>query len=261
MAMPFPGWCISSSNLFNQGEPALWELLGRLQPKYRLKYVWEKAKGSFVCAETEQPEDEAVASPLGHGGCGHRQPLIRKEGLKMFTVDKKAADDEDSKAKKASICLNHPYGIFSRVNACRYFKQDGAVRPPEKRIMTALDCYNVLKKIPADDMEAMGLSAEFARPEWMILTVLPVPPAAVRPSVASPGKASAQDDLTYKLAEIIKANGSVQKAEQEGSPHYIINNFVELLQVRIDVGVNIWLESQLTRSCQRLVPCLYLYGQ
>jgi hypothetical protein len=77
----------------------------------------------------------------------------------------------------------------------------------------------------------MGLSAEFARPEWMILTVLPVPPAPVRPSVASPGKASAQDDLTYKLAEIIKANGSVEKAEQEGSPQYIINNFVELLQV------------------------------
>jgi DNA-directed RNA polymerase II subunit RPB1 len=80
-------------------------------------------------------------------------------------------------------------------------------------------------------MDAMGLSAEFARPEWMILTVLPVPPAPVRPSVASPGKASAQDDLTYKLAEIIKANGSVEKAEQEGSPQYIINNFVELLQV------------------------------
>jgi DNA-directed RNA polymerase II subunit RPB1 len=83
----------------------------------------------------------------------------------------------------------------------------------------------------ATDMEILGLSEEFARPDWMILTVLPVPPAPVRPSVVSPGKASAQDDLTYKLAEIIKANASLQKAEQEGSPGYIINQFIELLQV------------------------------
>lgn len=197
--------------LDQQGEPALWELLGRLQPKYRLKYVWERAKTTFVCAENDPVEDDALAPVvLGHGGCGHRQPLIRKEGLKMFTVDKKTDEDGDEKGKK-----------------------EGAVRPAEKRIMTAQECYNILKKIPADDMEAMGLSAEFARPEWMILTVLPVPPAPVRPSVVSPGKASAQDDLTYKLAEIIKANGSVQKAEQEGSPHYIINNFVELLQYHV----------------------------
>ena len=195
----------------SQSEPALWELLGRLQPKYRLKYVWEKAKGSLVCAETD-PADEENPVPTGHGGCGHRQPLVRKEGLKMFTVDKRQGEEEDAVRKK-----------------------EGAVRPAEKRLFSALDCYNLLKKIPAEDMEAMGLSAEFARPEWMILTVLPVPPAPVRPSVASPGKASAQDDLTYKLAEIIKANGSVQKAEQEGSPHYIINNFVELLQVRTDI--------------------------
>jgi len=111
--------------------------------------------------------------------------------------------------------------------------QEGPAKPAtDKHFYSAFDCYNLLKKIPAEDMDAMGLSAEFARPEWMILTVLPVPPAPVRPSVASPGKASAQDDLTYKLAEIIKANGSVEKAEQEGSPQYIINNFVELLQVR-----------------------------
>lgn len=52
----------------SQSEPALWELLGRLQPKYRLKYVWEKAKGSLVCAETD-PADEENPVPTGHGGC------------------------------------------------------------------------------------------------------------------------------------------------------------------------------------------------
>ena len=214
-------------------EPGLWELLARLQPKYRLKYVWEKAKSTFVCAETD-PADEDNPMPIGHNGCGHRQPLIRKEGLKMFTVDKRVGEEEDSKKKKVRSSPARATFVTHMLIAAHtgIHRQEGPAKPAtDKHFYSAFDCYNLLKKIPADDMDAMGLSAEFARPEWMILTVLPVPPAPVRPSVASPGKASAQDDLTYKLAEIIKANGSVEKAEQEGSPQYIINNFVELLQV------------------------------
>jgi hypothetical protein len=81
-------------------EPGLWELLERVQPKYRLKYVWEKTKGVFVCAETD-PADEDNPMPVsGHNGCGHRQPLIRKDGLKLFTVDKKLGEDEETKNTK-----------------------------------------------------------------------------------------------------------------------------------------------------------------
>jgi DNA-directed RNA polymerase II subunit RPB1 len=91
-------------------EPGLWELLARLQPKYRLKYVWEKAKGTFVCAESDPTEeDHQAAIPTGHNGCGHRQPLIRKEGLKMFTVDKRLGEDDDAKKKKVSA-MKHLVG-------------------------------------------------------------------------------------------------------------------------------------------------------
>ena len=113
-----------------------------------------------------------------------------------------------------------------------YREQDYAPAVAERRPMTAQEVHAILKKIPPPDMQWLGLNAEFARPDWMILTVLPVPPAPVRPSVTSPGKASAQDDLTYKLADIIKANATVQKCEQEGSPSYVTNGYVELLQVR-----------------------------
>jgi hypothetical protein len=69
-------------------EPGLWELLARLQPKYRLKYVWEKAKGTFVCAESDPAEEENQASiPTGHNGCGH----------------KRLGEDDDAKKKKAGI--------------------------------------------------------------------------------------------------------------------------------------------------------------
>jgi DNA-directed RNA polymerase II subunit RPB1 len=106
-------------------EPGLWELLARLQPKYRLKYVWEKAKSTFVCAETD-PADEDNPMPVGHNGCGHRQPLIRKEGLKMFTVDKRIGEEEDSKKKKVRIV----------VNTCRHHVP-GRLTPLRRRSITA----------------------------------------------------------------------------------------------------------------------------
>jgi DNA-directed RNA polymerase II subunit RPB1 len=92
--------------------------------------------------------------------------------------------------------------------------------------------YNTLKKISEDHLELMGLSADYARPEWMILTVLPVPPPPVRPSIAvDGGTMRSEDDLTYKLADIIKASGWVRKHEQEGAPAHVINEFEQLLQV------------------------------
>jgi DNA-directed RNA polymerase II subunit RPB1 len=42
---------------------------------------------------------------------------------------------------------------------------------------------NVLKRISDEDCLLLGLSAKYARPDWMILQVLPIPPPPVRPSV------------------------------------------------------------------------------
>jgi hypothetical protein len=41
-----------------------------------------------------------------------------------------------------------------------------------------------------------------------------------------------EDDLTYKLAEIIRTNMSLRKYEEEGAPAHIISEFEALLQVR-----------------------------
>ena len=57
----------------------------------------------------------------------------------------------------------------------------------EKKAFPASEVYTLLKKISDADIELMGLSCEYARPDWMILTVLPVPPPPVRPGVAMDG--------------------------------------------------------------------------
>lgn len=42
-----------------------------------------------------------------------------------------------------------------------------------------------------------------------------------------------EDDLTHKLAEIIKANKRVKKQEENGAPQHILKELVALLQFHI----------------------------
>ena len=147
------------------------------------------------------PEPDSV----GHGGCGHTQPVIRREGLKMYASWKKGKDDdEEGEGSKGG--------------------------QPEKRILPASEALQILKKISDEDIELMGLSTFEARPEWMIISVLPVAPPPVRPGVAEGGAAKGEDDLTYKLADIIKASTQLKKFEQEGAPAHIVGEFEDLLQ-------------------------------
>lgn len=105
---------------------------------------------------------------------------------------------------------------------------------PEKRLFTPEDIYKMLQKIPAEDLQIMGLNAEFARPDWMILTVLPVPPAAVRPSISIDGGAMrSEDDLTYKLAQILKTSAMVRRLESEGVPPTVVSEHFDLLQYHV----------------------------
>lgn len=42
-----------------------------------------------------------------------------------------------------------------------------------------------------------------------------------------------EDDLTFKLAEIIRANNALKRQEQNGAPQHIINEFSQLVQYHI----------------------------
>lgn len=103
---------------------------------------------------------------------------------------------------------------------------------PDRKPLTASTAHTLLRKIPISDLHILGLNPSEAHPSWMILTVLPVPPPPVRPSIAVDGGAMrGEDDLTYKLAEIIRANMSLRKFEEEGAPGHVVAEFETLLQV------------------------------
>jgi DNA-directed RNA polymerase II subunit RPB1 len=60
--------------------------------------VWNHCKSKMVCEADEQRDEgdpDGDEPKKGHGGCGHLQPVIRKEGLKLFLQYKKAKDDDE----------------------------------------------------------------------------------------------------------------------------------------------------------------------
>jgi DNA-directed RNA polymerase beta' subunit len=82
--------------------------------------------------------------------------------------------------------------------------KDGKVLKTQN--FTPLICYQIFKKIKDEDVDFLGLSHKFSRPEWMIITSLAVPPPSVRPSVRQSDNQRSEDDLTYALCNIVKTN-------------------------------------------------------
>jgi len=67
----------------------------------------------------------------------------------------------------------------------------------------------------------------------MILTVLPVPPVTVRPSITLESGQRSEDDLTHKLVDIIRINQRFQENREAGAPQLIIEDLWELLQYHV----------------------------
>lgn len=127
-------------------------------------------------------------------GCGARKPVITKDGMLKIGFEWKEVKEKSSDAKNAF--------------------------PPDarKQTLNAEDVLQILRRISDKDAELLGYHPKFNRPEWMICTVVPVPPPAVRPSVRSETGQRQEDDITHKLLDIIKYNKMLaQKLEKSGN--------------------------------------------
>ncbi|SNZ06394.1 DNA-directed RNA polymerase, subunit A' [Natronoarchaeum philippinense] len=95
------------------------------------------------------------------------------------------------------------------------------------------DIRDWFEAIPDEDIEVLGINADRSRPEWMILTVLPVPPVTARPSITLDNGQRSEDDLTHKLVDIIRINQRFMENREAGAPQLIIEDLWELLQYHV----------------------------
>ncbi|RUM47781.1 MAG: DNA-directed RNA polymerase subunit A' [Hyperthermus sp.] len=105
---------------------------------------------------------------------------------------------------------------------------------PEGRIqLNPFEIRERLARVPDDDAILLGFDPQAARPEWMVLTVLPVPPIQVRPSIVLESGIRAEDDLTHKLADIVRTNERLRELLDSGAPQKLIDDHWFLLQYHV----------------------------
>ena len=141
-------------------------------------------------------------------GCGARQPdRITKASTEALKILMEWKDLVDSGGQEEQEVRRQVYG--------------------------ADDVLRILKRITDEDADALGFCPKYNRPEWMLCTVLPVPPPCVRPSVRNDTGVRKEDDLTHKLGDIIKYNNLVRSKIEKGGSYDTIEWHLAALQSHV----------------------------
>lgn len=179
------------------------------QPRERLATILHLCEKRRCCGSVpseDDADDEQKTDGMSMAtGCGRDQPKYRKgKGVQIlieFTENKDQGEDKKQKLS-AQRCLE----IFSRIS-----EVDGKI---------------------------LGFDGRFSKPEWMLIQVLPVSPPAVRPFVMMDGVRPSQDDLTYKLYDVVKTNNALKRQEARGVPEHVLEDLVTLLQFHVTTGID-----------------------
>ena len=100
--------------------------------------------------------------------------------------------------------------------------------------MTETKSKQIRKKLAKRIKLLQGLHSSKSRPEWMILTVLPVIPPDLRPLVPLEGGRFATSDLNDLYRRVINRNNRLQTLLQLKTPEVIIRNEKRMLQEAVD---------------------------
>ncbi len=126
---------------------------------------------------------------------------------------------------------------------CGYVKKQIRFKKPwffyeEDRRLNPKEIRERLEIIRDEDLPLVGIDPNSARPEWMVLTILPVPPVTARASIILETGERSEDDLTHILAMITRTNNKLLENINAGSPEHIIDNLWLNLQYYVAAYIN-----------------------
>jgi len=98
-----------------------------------------------------------------------------------------------------------------------------------------LRCF---QRISDEHVDMIGFNSKFSRPDWMICTVLAVPPLTVRPTVIMEDNQRMEDDLTHKLIDIVRNNQRLRDKIDKGESSDVIDKYTALLQFDVATYVD-----------------------
>ena len=138
------------------------------------------------------------------GGCGCKQPTIRKDGYATIYAEWPGQGEDEKTIVKVT---------------------------PELAL-------KIFQRISDIDVDFMGFSSKWSRPDWMICQVLAVPPPAVRPSVKHDAQQRSEDDITHIIVNIIKTNKMLMEKMKNNAAENVIEDLTNLLQYYIATQVD-----------------------
>ena len=165
--------------------------------------------------------------------------LIPDVNLKRYlSLLEKDSEDEEFEARRRKVKeIVDRYKVKDKCPHCEKKQEKIKLEKPynfyENEIrLSPIEIRARLEKIPNEDLDIFGVKKGF-RPEWMILTVVQIPPVTMRPSITLESGERSEDDLTHKLGDIVRINQRLFENINAGAPEVIIEDLWDLLQYHI----------------------------
>ncbi len=158
----------------------------------------------------------------------YQEQMDQMERMGADSLDiRKLAKDISKKARRNKVCPH-----------CKAEQQKIMLDKPttfreDNTKLTPKEVRSRLEKIPDDDLIPLGMNPDVVRPEWLVLSVLLVPPVTVRPSITLESGDRSEDDLTHKLVDILRINQRLRENRDIGSPQLIVEDLWDLLQYHV----------------------------
>ena len=155
-------------------------------------------------------------------------------------------DIRDNMGKRPESCPSCETPLFSKVAKVvgkvaslegQWAVKKGQEPQPPVPIQPEL-ILRAFQRLTNEDCNRIGFNSKYSRPEWMLCTVLAVPPLTVRPSVVMDDHNKMEDDLTHKLICIIRANDRVRDKIDKGESADLIDKHTALLQYEVATYVD-----------------------
>jgi len=164
-------------------------------------------------------------------------------GLDRFNaVRERTASFKSKELKSTNACMHCSSPMIKKVE-----KEEGTVATlqaipsseEEKPILLQPEMvYRCFQRISDTHISQIGFNPKFSKPEWMICTVLAVPPLTVRPSVIMEDNQRMEDDLTHKLIDIVRHNQRLRDKIDKGETGAIIDHYTDILQYHVATYVD-----------------------
>lgn len=169
------------------------EHTGGPQPTYRLEHGTLKIMAEFP--KPKDDDDEAMAAMEAVERKQVRKRILRASvlavvwlgGVGWVGLGWVGGRVGTKCSSMAWECMGHPCRRLWMHQGCTFHSPPPAsVRPPPPTApqeITPEKALEILRRISDDDCRALGFDPRYSRPDFMVLSVLPVPPPPVRPSV------------------------------------------------------------------------------